>query len=111
MTTNFALRFRAALVILCVGFGACWVRASELQLDEQTNGSAPFAEPQPRVSQRIAQAAGAAAGTTKRPSPAGARAQRTCLVLENTVIIDGAAERAYGMMCAGGDGVWRLVPF
>ena len=111
MTRNFSFRVRAALVFLCIGFGASWVSAGELQLDEQNSGSAPFAEAQSRVSQSIAQAAEAAPGATKRLSPAEARAKRTCLVLENTVIIDGASERAYGMMCAGDDGVWRLVPY
>ena len=111
MTRNFSFRFRAALVLLCIGFGASWVSAGELQLDEQNSGSAPFAEARSRVPQSIAQAAEASPGTTRRHSPADTHAKPTCLVLENTVIIDGASERAYGMMCAGGDGVWRLVPF
>ena len=111
MTTNFSHRVRAALVVLCVGFGASWVSAAELWLDDQSSGAAPTAIAQSRLSQSIARAAQAAPGTAKLPSPAGAPAKRTCLVLENTVTIDGAAERAYGMMCAGDDGVWRLVPF
>jgi hypothetical protein len=111
VTRNVSFRFGAPLVLLCIGFGASGVSAGELRLDDEDSGAAPFAEARSHVPQSIAQATEASPATTSRLSPADKRAKRTCLVLENRVIIDGASERAYGMMCAGDDGVWRLVPF
>jgi len=100
---NVSLQLRAALrsaarafVVLCIGLGPSWVSAAELRFDDESRSSAPLTVAQPRAAD---------------PSSAGASAKRTCLVLENTVIIDGAAQKAYGMICAGKDGVWRLVPF
>lgn len=115
MTKTFSPRFRAAplssaraLLALCVGFGPSWVSAAELRLDDQNSGAAPVAGAQSPASARAAEAA---LGTTRFPSAVGVRAERTCLVLKNTVTIDGASQKAYGMICAGKDGVWRLVPF
>ena len=38
------------------------------------------------------------------------QADRMCLVLQTTVVIDGARQKAYALLCAGRDGIWRLTP-
>jgi hypothetical protein len=85
------------------------LRATLTLEDAQDDGPALAAEAQLRAP-GIARATEAAPETEKLRSHGRVPAERTCLVLENTVVIAGVAQRAHGVICTGNDRIWTLVP-
>jgi hypothetical protein len=132
LKTSFASRFQAAfrssaatvLVVSCVGSSASWGSAAEVWPGEVRAATIPHPHLLPATlmleaarndgpaltAQAQLRAPGTARATETAPAHAGAPAERTCLVLENTVVIAGVSQRAYGVFCAGNDGIWKLVP-
>ena len=130
MKTSFALRFQAAfrssaatmLVVSCVGSSPSWGSAAEVWPAEVRAATIPHPHLLPATlmleAARNDGPALTAQAQLRRPSTAqatetaraGVPAERTCLVLENTVVIAGVSQRAYGVICVGNDGIWKLVP-
>jgi hypothetical protein len=132
LKTSFAPRFQAAfrssaatvLVVSCVGSSPSWGSAAEVWPAEVRAATIPHPHLLPATlmleaarndgsaltAQAQLRAPGAARATEAGPVHAGVPAERTCLVLENTVVIAGVSQRAYGVICAGNDGIWKLVP-
>jgi hypothetical protein len=86
------------------------LREARTLLDTRNDGPGSTEEAAPRAP-ATAEATDADRGAEKLPSHAQATAEPTCLVLKKTVVIDGTPQKAYGMICARNDGVWRLVPY
>ena len=132
MKTSFPPRFQAAfrssaaavLVVSCVGSSPSWGSAAEVWPAEVRAATIPHPHLLPATlmleaarndgptltAQAQLRAPGTARATETAPAHAGVPAERTCLVLENTVVIAGVSQRAYGVICAGNDGIWKLVP-